>query len=50
MIREVRNSNGKLLCLLDEKTMAIEIVHKGCKTLIRFKQDGTIEVVNASVI
>ena len=45
-MRDVRNANGKLVCRLDEKAGVVEIVHKGCKTLICFKPDGTAEIVN----
>lgn len=43
---EVRNLNGKLVCRIDEKKSAVEIVHKGCKTVIHFQPDGTAEVLN----
>jgi len=45
-MRDIRNANGKLVCRLDEKAGVVEIVHKGCKTLICFKPDGTAEIVN----
>ena len=39
-MRDIKNSKGKLVCRLDEKAHIIEIVQKGCKTLIRFMPDG----------
>ncbi len=48
-MEEIRNLAGKLVCRLNEKARVIEIVHKGCKTLIYFKPDGTTEVVNIEV-
>jgi len=45
-MRDIRNTDGKLVCRVDEIGGIIEIVHKGCKTLIRFKPDGTTEVIN----
>ena len=45
-MRDIKNSKGKLVCRLNEKARIIEIVHKGCKTLICFKADGTAEVIN----
>ena len=46
-MRDIKNSNGKLVCRLDEKASTIEIVHKGCKTLICFKPNGTAAVTNS---
>ncbi|CUH96368.1 hypothetical protein P22_2458 [Propionispora sp. 2/2-37] len=48
-MRDIRNSKGKLVCRLDEKAGIVEIVYKGCKTLIRFKSDGTAEIINTEV-
>jgi len=45
-MRDIRNARGKLVCRLDEKAGVVEIVHKGCKTLICFKPDGTAEIIN----
>jgi len=45
-MRDIKNSNGKLVCRIDEEASIVEIVHKGCKTLIRFNPDGTAEVIN----
>lgn len=49
-MRDIKNSKGKLVCRLDEKTSIVEIVHKGCKTLIHFKPDGTAEVINTEAV
>jgi hypothetical protein len=46
-MRDIKNSKGKLVCRIDEKASIVEIVHKGCKTMIRFKPDGMAEVVNS---
>ena len=45
-MRDIKNSKGKLVCRLDEKAHIIEIVQKGCKTLIRFMPDGTAAIIN----
>ena len=45
-MRDIKNADGKLIFKVDEKNAVIEIVHKGCKTLIRFMPDGTAEVIN----
>ena len=45
-MRDIKNADGKLVCRMDEKSGIIEIVHKGCRTLIRIKPDGTVEIVN----
>ena len=46
-MREVRNSEGRLVCRVDERTGAVEISIKGCVTLIERTQDGGIKVVNS---
>jgi len=45
-MRDIRNARGKLVCRLDEKAGVVEIVYKGCKTLIFIKPDGTAEIIN----
>ena len=45
-MRDIKNSKGKLVCRLDEKASTVEIVHKGCKTVIRFMPDGTAAIIN----
>lgn len=46
-MEEVRNSSNKLVCQIDKVNRIVEIVIKGCKTTIRFKDDGTVEIKNA---
>ncbi len=43
---EVRNSDGRLVCCIDETTRTVEIRVKNCTTLIKMNKDGTTEVVN----
>lgn len=45
-MEEVRNSQGKLVCRVDKLNKTVEIVLKGCTTLICFSDDGTISVTN----
>ncbi len=47
-MQDVRNIQGKLVSRIDERSGIVEceIVHKGCKTLIHFKRDGTLDVIN----
>lgn len=45
-MQDVRNSAGKLVCRVDKASKTVEIVLKGCTTLIRFSDDGTIRVIN----
>jgi len=45
-MQDVRNAHGKLACRLDKKERIVEIVHKGCRTVIQFKPDGTVEIIN----
>jgi len=48
-MRDIKNSKGKLICRIDEKDSLVEIVHKGSKTIIRFKPDVAAEVINLEV-
>ncbi len=43
---EIRNLDGKLVCLLDETTGAVEIKMKGCVTRIKLNPDGTANIVH----
>lgn len=45
-MREVRNSDGRLVCCLDDATGTVEIRIKNCTTLIKRNPDGTNEVIN----
>lgn len=44
-MQEVRNSIGKLVCLIDKEQQVVEIVIKGCKTTIRFSENQ-VEIIN----
>ena len=46
-MEDVRNGCNKLVCRIDKASKIVEIVIKGCKTTIRFKSDGTVEIKNA---
>ena len=43
---EIRNSDGRLVCCLDEATGTVEIKIKNCTTLIKRNLDGITEIVN----
>ncbi|MDD4494586.1 MAG: hypothetical protein PHV32_09630 [Eubacteriales bacterium] len=45
-MQEVRNSDGRLVCCLDEAASTIEIKHKNCITRITLNADGTVKIVN----
>ncbi len=45
-MEEVRNSNKKLVCLIDKPNRTVEIVIKGCKTIIQFLDNGMVEIKN----
>ena len=49
-MEEVRNAANKLVCRIDRKKKIVEIVMKGCKTQIRFSDDGTAEVKNIRAV
>lgn len=44
-MQEVRNSSGKLVCLIDKEKRMVEIAIKGCKTIIRFSENQ-VEIIN----
>jgi len=48
-MRCVKNCKGKLVCRVDEQTCTVEIVQKGCKTLICFKTNGIVEISNTEI-
>ena len=43
---DVRNSDGRLVCQIDEKTGNVVIKTKNCKTIIKQKPDSMPEVIN----
>jgi hypothetical protein len=45
-MHEVRNIDGRLVCRVDGRTGAVEIIVKGCVTLIERTQGGGVKVVN----
>lgn len=45
-MQDIRNSAGKLVCRVDKASKTVEIVLKGCITLIRFSDDGSFMVIN----
>ncbi len=49
-MEEVRNAANKLVCRIDKNKKVVEIVMKGCKTQIRFSDNGTTEVKNIRAV
>ena len=45
-MREIKNSDGRLVAMLDEHTKTIVIMQKGYVTKIIYKPDGSYEIVN----
>ena len=45
-MRDVKNSDGRLVAKLDEQSDTIVILQKGYETRITRKSDGTYEIVN----
>jgi CRP-like cAMP-binding protein len=43
---DIRNIQGKLVCRVDKASKSVEIVVKGCITVIRFSDDGKVNVTN----
>lgn len=48
-MKQVKNANGKLVCQVDVTKKTVEIVHKGFKTIVCFKADGSVEVLNTKL-
>jgi len=44
---DIRNSDGRLVCQIDETTGAIEIIIKSCITRIERNTDGKFTIINA---
>lgn len=49
-MEEVRNCCNKLVCQIDMASRIVEILIKGCKTTIRFNDDGEVEIHNSKVV
>lgn len=43
---KVTNADGKLVCCVDKETRIVEIVRKGCKTLIQLIPNGEVKIIN----
>ena len=46
MLSEVRNSEGRLVFKIDELKRTLEIILKGCVTLVKWKPNGKFEIIN----
>lgn len=46
----IKNSDAKKVCQVDPQSRTVEIVHKGCRTIIKFLDNGTYIVVNTKTI
>ena len=46
----IKNSDAKKECQVDPQSRTVEIVHKGCRTIIKFLDNGTYIVVNTKTI
>ncbi len=49
-MQEVRNSENKLVCCINKVQKTVEIMIKGCKTTIKFLDDGTVKIVNTNKV
>ena len=45
-MEEIRNLNGKRICDRSEDGRVIQIIQRGCMTLITANPDGTLNVEN----
>ena len=45
-MQQIRDKAQKVICTADAKQKSVEILKRGIKTRICFKEDGTIEVNN----
>lgn len=48
-MRDIRNSDGRLVCRIDKTTGEVEIRIKDCVTVIKRGVDGEIEIINDKV-
>lgn len=49
-MQDVRNGADKLVCRIDKSSRTVEIVIKGCKTIIRFLDEGQVLIKNANKV
>ena len=42
----IKNSDSKKVCQVDPQSRTVEIVHKGCRTIITFLENGAYKVTN----
>lgn len=48
-MKTIKNVHGKTVCRVDELTQEVEIIRRGCRTLVRFHGDGTMTVTNTTI-
>lgn len=48
-MEEIRNLNGKRVCDRSEDKRSIQIVQRGCMTLITANPDGTLHIENVPI-
>lgn len=48
-MKTIKNANGKTVCRVDELTQEVEIIRRGCRTVVRFHGDGTMTVTNTMI-
>lgn len=46
---DVRNSDGRLVCQVDEKTGDVEIKTKNCKTVIKHRPGNKPKIINTKI-
>lgn len=49
-MKEVRNLDGRKICTIDPKERIVVIVAKGVETSIRFKDDGTYDIIERKLV
>ena len=45
-MKEIRNSDGRLVCRIDETAGIIEIYTKGCLTRIQWTPEGKLKITH----
>ena len=45
-MKEIRNTDGRLVCQINEEKKEVVIRVKGCVTQIHIQPDGAMEVIN----
>jgi hypothetical protein len=49
-MQDVRNLEGRKICMIDPENKTVVIVIKGVETSIRFNDDGTYDIIDRKLV